>query len=54
LSSIGRFFRSLESTLSLKISSNLFSIASGKECFLLLGTGGGGNIGSTAILDIKI
>lgn len=50
LSSIGKFLRSAASSLSLKISSNLLSYASGIECLLLTGTGGGGNTGSTAIL----
>jgi len=51
LSSMGKFFRSAASSLSLNISSNLLSWASGNAwCFLLLGTGGGGNTGSTAIL----
>lgn len=50
LSSIGRFLSSAASSFSLKISSNLLSYASGIECLLLTGTGGGGNTGSTAIL----
>lgn len=54
LSSIGRFLSSAASSLSLNISSNLLSYASGIECLLLTGTGGGGNTGSTAILLKKI
>ena len=50
LSSIGKFFNSAASSLSLKTISNLFSMASGQLCFLLAGIGGGGNNGSTAIL----
>jgi len=51
LSSIGRFLSSGASSLSLKTISNLLSWASGKLWFFLLaGTGGGGNTGSTPIL----
>ncbi len=52
-SSMGRFFNSAASVNSLKTISNLlFSMQSGIMCFLAFGQGGGGNIGSTAILSI--
>jgi hypothetical protein len=50
VSSIGKFFNSAASVDSLKIDSNLFSIASGIDCFFEFGQGGGGNRGSIAIL----
>jgi hypothetical protein len=48
---MGKFFSAAESSRSLNISSNLLSNASGIWCFLVIGTGGGGNIGSIAILN---
>ena len=55
LSSIGRFLSSGASSRSLKTISNLLSYASGKLWFFLLaGTGGGGNTGSTPILLNKL
>lgn len=52
VSSMGRFFNSYASSLSLNIKSNLLSIASGTFYRLEGGSGGGGNTGSTAILKV--
>lgn len=50
VSSIGRFLSSDASVDSLKTTSNLLSVRSGIKCFFAFGHGGGGKIGSTAIL----